>query len=527
MIAFRLHSSVHCVLGLLLAAVLASPLAAQGRGRRASTRASGPSSPAPAPRLSVALVSTDSAPDDSLLAIVSRDLEWGDQVHVLPGDSATTALRTVRLGATPEGVQAAIADSLGTVRERRTFSVAVVPPARDSAITDSVDSAFAAREAVRRAVLAGASAFRDSLGVLLAKKPPHFWTRGARKRYDEQVAARRAEVFASLAQDSVIAVEARRDAAARDSARTALVARDRAVRDSIAAERRWAIHGIADAIQEWTTTRRGIAQSRLAYVAGDGSLHVVDADGANDRVVERGGKALSPAWRHDGHALVFSDLADAGTQIGWVDLTNDSVHFFTATPRGLNIAPAYSPDDRWIVFGTAAESGTRLVAMRADSTSAVRPIRTTGSYDATEPTFSPDGGRIAFVSPRPGRPQIYSAALDGSDERLETPRVKGTPPYRTGPDWSPDGRFIAFQQQNGPFQVWLLDRATKQVRRLTTVGQNEDPSWAPDSRHLAVTSDRDGTRAIWILDVPTGRARRLTAGEGRLAAWSPRLQSAR
>ena len=105
--------------------------------------------------------------------------------------------------------------------------------------------------------------------------------------------------------------------------------------------------------------------------------------------------------------------------------------------------------------------------------------------------------------------------------------MKGTPPYRTGPDWSPDGRFIAFQQQNGPFQVWLLDRATKQVRRLTTVGQNEDPSWAPDSRHLAVTSDRDGTRAIWILDVPTGRARRLTAGEGRLAAWSPRLQSAR
>ena len=87
--------------------------------------------------------------------------------------------------------------------------------------------------------------------------------------------------------------------------------------------------------------------------------------------------------------------------------------------------------------------------------------------------------------------------------------------YSTAPDWSPDGRYIAFEQQNHLFQVWLLDRTTHRKRELTSTGENEDPTWAPDARHLAITSDRNGARAIWILDVPTGRMRQLTSRQWR------------
>ncbi|MDQ6737155.1 MAG: DPP IV N-terminal domain-containing protein, partial [Gemmatimonadota bacterium] len=93
--------------------------------------------------------------------------------------------------------------------------------------------------------------------------------------------------------------------------------------------------------------------------------------------------------------------------------------------------------------------------------------------------------------------------------------------YHTSPDWSPDGSMIAYQQQNGDFQVWVVNRVDHSVRRLTTKGENEDPTWAPDARHIALTSTRGGAKAIWVMDIQSGRFRQLTAGgDARLAAWS-------
>jgi TolB protein len=67
----------------------------------------------------------------------------------------------------------------------------------------------------------------------------------------------------------------------------------------------------------------------------------------------------------------------------------------------------------------------------------------------------------------------------------------------------------------------LRDRA---VRQLTSDGSNEDPSWAPDGRHVVFTSTRSGTHQLWVMDIETGRLRQLTRASGsRLADWSPIL----
>ena len=68
--------------------------------------------------------------------------------------------------------------------------------------------------------------------------------------------------------------------------------------------------------------------------------------------------------------------------------------------------------------------------------------------------------------------------------------------------------------------ISLRDKA---VRRLTSEGRNEDPSWAPDSRHVVVASTRTGSQQLFVVDAETGRARQLTHGAGgaRMAAWSP------
>jgi TolB protein len=118
--------------------------------------------------------------------------------------------------------------------------------------------------------------------------------------------------------------------------------------------------------------------------------------------------------------------------------------------------------------------------------------------------------------------------VSGTGLRLLTPVVTGKRSYRTGADWSPAGDKIAIQQQNGDFQVWVIGVKDRVMRQITNEGENEDPSWAPDGRHLAITRRLGAIgdpRSIWILDERTGRLRQLThAGDGRLSDWSPALK---
>jgi TolB protein len=136
---------------------------------------------------------------------------------------------------------------------------------------------------------------------------------------------------------------------------------------------------------------------------------------------------------------------------------------------------------------------------------------------------------MAFMSPRPLTPQIYAMNVDGTGLRLMTPVVAGKRSYRTGPDWSPMGDEIAFQQQNGDFQVWTITVKDRVMRQLTFDGENEDPSWAPDGQHLSITrrlGPIGAPRAIWVLDKITGRLRQITqTGDARLSDWSPYLRS--
>jgi TolB protein len=87
---------------------------------------------------------------------------------------------------------------------------------------------------------------------------------------------------------------------------------------------------------------------------------------------------------------------------------------------------------------------------------------------------------------------------------------------------------VAYQSQiAGRFQLKTINLRDRTTRQLTSEGQNEDPSWAPDGRHLVFASSRTGVRELWVIDVETGRARQLTHGPGaRLPAWSRRLRTA-
>jgi tol-pal system beta propeller repeat protein TolB len=540
------HRSL-CI-GLLLLPVASALGQKPGTSHRsARAHSQQPSAPVADPQVVAVVLPVDGLESDSLQTIISRDLNFGDRVQVvsdiapapppaIPSAKIRAAKTTqsppvvVKAVATATGLTVSLIDpASGTIRQQHDFVLPQVSHRTDKAVADSLNQAFDARDLLRRARIVRAEAVRDSLQYEMTKKPPRLRNNEARQQYAALVVQRNNMLVDELGELALVRGERERDEAARAGVQADAIAREAVIRDSATAARRWAIHGVSDAVEEWLTGHRGIAQSRIAYVS-NGVIRVVDFDGANDHPVTRidkeGDKAMSPAWRRDGTAIVYSEMDDAGTQIAMVNLVTGKTRALAATPRGLNITPIFSADDKAVIYANGSDFHTSLVSVQLDSGTTARPLPLNRSFDVGEPILSPDGSRIAYVSSRPNTPQIYSSNLDGTDERPEAPAPPRTRVYHTSPDWSPDGRMIAYQQQNGDFQVWLVNRDSHNVRRLTSIGENEDPSWAPDARHIALTSNRGGSKAIWVLDIQTGHFRQLTAaGDARLAAWSGPLGS--
>jgi TolB protein len=312
--------------------------------------------------------------------------------------------------------------------------------------------------------------------------------------------------------------------------RTVLQARDFPVAGAPgSAEWRLGLHAAADEVERWLTGTRGIAATRILFVRG-GRVYVLDSDGWGERALTESGISLSPAWHPSGRIIAYSTVNERGWRIMLRETRGGPAHALGTTPQGLNMTPAFAADGE-LAYAHGDEDGTDLYVVPLSGTTASGPARriTVGrGTDNVSPTFSPEGRRIAFTSGRIGHPEVYVADADGANAELLTPFAFGEEAYRSNPDWSPDGRQVAYQKQmSGVFQVMVIGLRDRAVRQLTSEGRNEDPSWAPDGRHLVFGSNRTGVRELFVLDVESGRARQLTHGAGaRLPAWSPALAPA-
>jgi hypothetical protein len=115
--------------------------------------------------------------------------------------------------------------------------------------------------------------------------------------------------------------------------------------------------------------------------------------------------------------------------------------------------------------------------------------------------LSPDGKRLAFVSPRTGYREIYVANADGSDQEALTSMG---PTSLGSPRWSPDGRWIAFDRyENGHSVIYAIRAEGGQPRRLTNPeGSDTRPSWSHDGKWMYFSSNRGGQNGIWKIAWP-------------------------
>jgi TolB protein len=218
----------------------------------------------------------------------------------------------------------------------------------------------------------------------------------------------------------------------------------------------------------------------------------------------------------DGWHLVERDLASGTTR---------SLH------RDANavVTPQYSPDGTRIAFYSWQNGGAEILEIERAS-GRIRQL-TDSPGDNMYPSYSPDGRRIAFHSTRTGRQHVYVMPLEGGNAVVLSPFAEGV--EYAAPDWSPVSSEVVFhgRTRSGRMQIMRADagRPGNRVQQLTAEGENEDPSWAPDGRHIAFSSTGPGGREIglYVLDLVTGTSRMLVSGRGfRLPDWSGRLPEA-
>jgi Tol biopolymer transport system component len=134
-------------------------------------------------------------------------------------------------------------------------------------------------------------------------------------------------------------------------------------------------------------------------------------------------------------------------------------------------------------------------------------------YSAEFPALNPRGDRVAYVRDR----EVWVADVTGTNHHQLTAHVEpGVGRIVTGPEWSPDGRRLAFSVPvDGQRDIYLIDADGANSFRLTTEPSLEDnPSWSSDGRWVYFRSDRGGANHIWKAPATGGPPVQVTRGEG-------------
>ncbi len=164
-----------------------------------------------------------------------------------------------------------------------------------------------------------------------------------------------------------------------------------------------------------------------------------------------------------------------------------------------------------IVYVLAQNAGTSYATYRlelADSDGARSRTLLSSDEPIMSPSWSPDGGRVAYVSFETGRPNvILQDVASGSREFVSSfPGINGSPMF------SPDGRTLALVlSRDGNPEIYVMNLSDHRLRQITRHhGIDTEPSWTPDGKSLVFTSDRGGRPQIYQVELATNFIERLT-----------------
>ncbi|WP_155885033.1 protein kinase domain-containing protein [Actinomadura flavalba] len=240
--------------------------------------------------------------------------------------------------------------------------------------------------------------------------------------------------------------------------------------------------------------------------------------------------AVWALWPEDGKGPAGMPTDTMAVRIdtapGWPSACHADIGTYTpgdAAPKPLltgptcDVLPEWSPDGDRIAFTRKLGRDGEAWVMNKDGGGARKVVG--GLAGGSRVAWSPDGGRLAFVGRRDGVQQLFTVPVAGGTPTVLT----NDDSKKDDPVWSENG--LAFwSDREGTRQIFVLDPASPADWRQVTRADVDagDPEWSPNGRQIAYTRGRSPDSDIWVVDADGRNDRRLTRDPQNEsdAAWS-------
>ncbi len=241
----------------------------------------------------------------------------------------------------------------------------------------------------------------------------------------------------------------------------------------------------------------------------------------------------SPVWSPDGREILFLSTrggeynlwrvpAAGGTPVQ-VEAAGRDLRNLAVSRQGNRLAWTHPIYDRNIwgmeLADAASPSGGNQLSF---SWKSAKPLISSTRAD-TNPEFSPDSQRIAFMSDRSGSSEIWVADSTGERPSQLTTFNRGA--LAGNPHWSPDGRQIVFEARpaDSAADIYVISAEGGQPRRLTAdPAEDTVPTWSHDGNRIYFSSMRSGSHhQIWRMPAAGGQAIQVTSQGGIDCMESP------
>ncbi len=285
---------------------------------------------------------------------------------------------------------------------------------------------------------------------------------------------------------------------------------------------------LSDSIYELLTGEiSGHFDTKILFVAETGEaknrkkrIAMVDFDGSNLTYITNGDNlVLTPAFsKHNPDEIVYLEYRNKKPNIYRKNLSTGKLSLIGSSME-MTYAPSFNPNGSNEILFSATKGGVSNIYKLDFDTGLMKQL-TFDTEISTVPTWSPDGEKIVFVSDKTGIRKLYVMNKDGTEVKRIS---KGRGVYDK-PSWSPDGKLISFVKiQGGEFYIGLMTPDGENERLITNAYLVEGIKWSPNGRYLIYSKQegpfgKESIPSIYTIDILTGTEYRINTPKNQGAS---------